>query len=209
MATAVDGADFELSDSLSEQNPTHSPAQSSQLVEEDDGFSPPRSLRIYPRPQLLALSKSPLICVPPNMPELKEWFGFVSFHFSTNFRFQNCTKGRKMSKISQRRTPSRQHQTVAVNDGEFSLLLSLLASLISPSGSDVMQTKMVRPQYLYSSGPSSQLFCRPTYSTFIPVFSNTAFTNGQFQTSVFACRSRQRGSRKAAERKLKIHPCQV
>ncbi|KAF9044877.1 hypothetical protein BDZ89DRAFT_1127897 [Hymenopellis radicata] len=35
----------------------------------------PRPLRIYTRTQILALLKSPLVSPPPNMPELKDWFG--------------------------------------------------------------------------------------------------------------------------------------
>lgn len=40
--------------------------------------SEPRPMRIYTREQLLYLYKSPLVQLPPNMPELKQWFGFVS-----------------------------------------------------------------------------------------------------------------------------------
>lgn len=39
--------------------------------------SAPRPMRIYTREQLLHLSNSPLVQLPPNMPELKQWFGFV------------------------------------------------------------------------------------------------------------------------------------
>ncbi|KIY72735.1 hypothetical protein CYLTODRAFT_417522 [Cylindrobasidium torrendii FP15055 ss-10] len=35
----------------------------------------PRRLVIYSAKQLLALYKSPLVCAPPNMPDLKDWFG--------------------------------------------------------------------------------------------------------------------------------------
>ncbi|KAG6813072.1 hypothetical protein H0H92_014131 [Tricholoma furcatifolium] len=37
--------------------------------------TPDHAMRIYTRPQILFLSKSPLIQLPPGMPELKEWFG--------------------------------------------------------------------------------------------------------------------------------------
>lgn len=43
--------------------------------------SPQRPLRIYTRPQLLLLSQSPMVKLPPDMPELKVWFGSVSFRF--------------------------------------------------------------------------------------------------------------------------------
>lgn len=36
---------------------------------------PKSQIRIYTRPQLLALHSSPLVKLPPNMPELKHWFG--------------------------------------------------------------------------------------------------------------------------------------
>jgi hypothetical protein len=37
----------------------------------------PRPMRLYSRGQLLRLYKSPLVQLPPNMPELRQWFGFV------------------------------------------------------------------------------------------------------------------------------------
>lgn len=40
---------------------------------------PTRRLVIYPRPQILRLSKSPLVKPPVNMPALKDWFGY-GFH---------------------------------------------------------------------------------------------------------------------------------
>lgn len=40
--------------------------------------SEPRPMRLYNREQLLHLYKSPLVQLPPNMPELRQWFGFVS-----------------------------------------------------------------------------------------------------------------------------------
>lgn len=38
----------------------------------------PRLLHVYARPQILQLSKSPLVKQPDGMPALKEWFGCVS-----------------------------------------------------------------------------------------------------------------------------------
>ena len=35
----------------------------------------PRPILIYTRDQLLSLSKSPLVKAPPDMPDLKSWFG--------------------------------------------------------------------------------------------------------------------------------------
>ncbi|KAF9068054.1 hypothetical protein BDP27DRAFT_1403472 [Rhodocollybia butyracea] len=60
------------SESELSQNLEQSPSNVDKEPAQDDDS---RSLRIYSRPQLLALSKSPLVCVPPDMPELKEWFG--------------------------------------------------------------------------------------------------------------------------------------
>lgn len=49
---------------------------SSTSTDEKDA-QPPRPLHIYKRPQLLFISKSPLVKVPDGMPPLKEWFGYV------------------------------------------------------------------------------------------------------------------------------------
>lgn len=58
-----------------------------EALEEDAATTPenappsppsPRPLRIYTRTQILALLKSPLVSPPPNMPELKDWFGCVA-----------------------------------------------------------------------------------------------------------------------------------
>lgn len=37
------------------------------------------AIKVYTRPQILALYKSPLVHPPPNMPELKDWFGSALF----------------------------------------------------------------------------------------------------------------------------------
>lgn len=37
--------------------------------------SPRRPLRMYTRPQLLSLSQSPMVKPPPDMPDLRTWFG--------------------------------------------------------------------------------------------------------------------------------------
>lgn len=36
----------------------------------------PRPMRIYTRSQILFLHNSPLVRPPPNMPDLKDWFGY-------------------------------------------------------------------------------------------------------------------------------------
>jgi hypothetical protein len=41
---------------------------------------PARLLVIYPRPQMLKLSKSPLVKLPGGMPTLKDWFGYGFHH---------------------------------------------------------------------------------------------------------------------------------
>ena len=38
-----------------------------------------RPLHVYKRPELLYLSKSPLVKSPDGLPPLKEWFGYVSY----------------------------------------------------------------------------------------------------------------------------------
>lgn len=45
---------------------------------------PHRPLFIYPRPQMLKLSKSPLVKPPDGMPALKDWFGCVCHHTYRN-----------------------------------------------------------------------------------------------------------------------------
>ncbi|KAF9061557.1 hypothetical protein BDP27DRAFT_328753 [Rhodocollybia butyracea] len=76
------------SESELSQNLEQSPSNVDKEPAQDDDS---RSLRIYSRPQLLALSKSPLVCVPPDMPELKEWFGFV-MSFAELFSSSNGIK---------------------------------------------------------------------------------------------------------------------
>ena len=39
--------------------------------------APSQRLMIYTRPQLLLLHESPLVKPPPDMPALKDWFGYV------------------------------------------------------------------------------------------------------------------------------------
>ena len=51
-------------------------------IQEDKSFDEkveqsPRELRVYTHPQLLWLSKSPLVKPPDGMPPLKDWFGYV------------------------------------------------------------------------------------------------------------------------------------
>lgn len=41
----------------------------------ENSLHKPRPMRKYTRSQLIELSKSPLVQLPPNMPELKVWFG--------------------------------------------------------------------------------------------------------------------------------------
>ncbi|KAF9270385.1 hypothetical protein L218DRAFT_993006 [Marasmius fiardii PR-910] len=55
-----------------DSEPVSSPHSVDQPKEEP---TPSRPLRIYTRPQILALHKSPLVSVPNGMPELKDWFG--------------------------------------------------------------------------------------------------------------------------------------
>ncbi len=72
------------SDSITaEQSQDSSPISPASTLEKDStaGFQPPKSLptphpmRRYTRKQLVSLSESPLVKPPPNMPELKVWFG--------------------------------------------------------------------------------------------------------------------------------------
>ena len=54
-----------------------------------DDERPSRPLHVYKRPELLFLSKSPLVEPPDGMPPLKDWFGYVKrwafLHFSMHY----------------------------------------------------------------------------------------------------------------------------
>ncbi|KAF5375050.1 hypothetical protein D9758_000119 [Tetrapyrgos nigripes] len=54
---------------------THAQSDSDDKQPVSSLSSSPRPLRIYTSSQLVALSKSPLVCLPNGMPELKDWFG--------------------------------------------------------------------------------------------------------------------------------------
>ena len=49
--------------------------ENSDVVASGESLSSPRPLRIYTRPQLLSLSQSPMVKPPPDMPDLRTWFG--------------------------------------------------------------------------------------------------------------------------------------
>lgn len=46
-----------------------------QNAQKQPGLSLPRPILIYTRDQLLFLSNSPLVKAPPDMPDLKHWYG--------------------------------------------------------------------------------------------------------------------------------------
>jgi hypothetical protein len=64
-----------LVDKYAKSNLHDAPDDSTKASENDP--SAPRPMRIYTREQLLYLYRSPLVQLPPHMPELKQWFGFV------------------------------------------------------------------------------------------------------------------------------------
>ncbi len=65
LAVSLEGAKLQDEDKSTEQDDTPTPQPSQ------------RPLRIYTRARILALSKSPLVAPPTDMPELKDWFGCV------------------------------------------------------------------------------------------------------------------------------------
>lgn len=88
-----------------------------------------RRMRIYTRSQLLFLNDSPLVHPPPNMPDLKQWFGCVVVIFAS-CHYLLSPKGPKMRQISTRRRQSSQHQAVLENDGDYQLNKMVLQILI-------------------------------------------------------------------------------
>jgi hypothetical protein len=65
------------------QDETRPPEPTLQRDEKDaTAFCP---IRIYTRRQLLLLHNSSLVIVPPNMPVLKDWFGYNAFTQSSSF----------------------------------------------------------------------------------------------------------------------------
>lgn len=59
------------------EDPLPEPALHEQASQTEEPPSPCRPLRIYTRSQMLFLHGSPLVKPPPDMPELKHWFGYV------------------------------------------------------------------------------------------------------------------------------------
>lgn len=70
--TPTEELDAPVSDPPDDQDADEAPENDPQVPPS------PRPLRIYTRGQLLDLLKSPLVALPPNMPELKDWFGCVA-----------------------------------------------------------------------------------------------------------------------------------
>lgn len=101
--------------------PTHD--MSANDAEQDDSEKPqeatdePRPLRIYTRAQLLHLHGSPLVQPPPDMPELKTWFGCVS-RYSHLVLILISAEGPRMNKTSPRRTQSKRHPPILETGGE-------------------------------------------------------------------------------------------
>ena len=83
------------------------------------------------------------------------------------FRHLLLSKGRKMSKISQRKTLNRQLQTVAVNDGEIIYKIYFTSSHFSSSFRRDADENGTLSDHIYASVPSSQLFlelpARPSF----------------------------------------------
>jgi hypothetical protein len=65
----------DLVDSMSKINLDDENEEGDHTLHKRNIEQPARRLVIYPRPQTLKLSKSPLVKPPDNMPALKDWFG--------------------------------------------------------------------------------------------------------------------------------------
>lgn len=75
-----------------------------------------QQMRIYTRPQLLFLHNSPLVNPPPDMPELKDWFGYVA-PTSISPDWLNCDFLVTMIRIPQRKSQSLSHLALREREG--------------------------------------------------------------------------------------------
>lgn len=85
--------------------------ESSEPEESATKPSPCRPLMIYTRPQILHLQSSPLVKCPPDMPELKYWFGYgvpymYSIFYSLQDGFHSEHEGSLSKKDSEPTTPN-------------------------------------------------------------------------------------------------------
>ena len=141
-----------ITDNDHELEPPKSESQSSPDASEDVNKEPAQvysqpspSLRIYSRPQILALSKSPLVCVPPNMPELRDWFGFVILSTTQFFRFNEPS----FSAENEQNLSRKESEPLTPNSGRERRCSSLnMKSSYVLSHSVQLQTRWRRERYV-------------------------------------------------------------
>lgn len=64
-------------------------------------------LRVYTRPQLLSLSQSPMVKPPPDMPDLKTWFGyFLPFRCVSSYTYNFLLSVENENLINKKDEPS-------------------------------------------------------------------------------------------------------
>ncbi|THU91780.1 hypothetical protein K435DRAFT_801035 [Dendrothele bispora CBS 962.96] len=120
-----------VSTSPTPQDPTVSEEKVATLAQSDSDdklavssrSSSPRPFRMYTRAQLIALYKSPLICLPIGMPELKDWFGIENE--------QNLSK--KESEPTTPNTGRERRFRRDADEGDLSSRPSFRSSLSQPS----------------------------------------------------------------------------
>lgn len=71
--------------------------------------SPPRPLHVYRRPQILLLSKSPLVKQPDGMPPLKDWFGCAFILIQSLAYPFTFTQGLERTTVPQQEGPRTNH----------------------------------------------------------------------------------------------------
>jgi len=77
----------------------------------------PRLAIIYTRPQLISLQNSPLVQPPPNMPQLKDWFGYFDFAHAMAFILNLPFQGQRMNKTFTGKRPNPLTPQVHGTDG--------------------------------------------------------------------------------------------
>lgn len=95
-------------------------ASQTDLVDNEKRTPSPRPLRIYNRSQILHLSNSPLVKPPLDMPEMKDWFGYVYTWYNAAM-FIHCwtVAASRMNRFFTRKTLNLQLPTMQETDGQY------------------------------------------------------------------------------------------
>lgn len=92
----------------------------------------PRPIRIYTRPQLLSLSKSPMVEPPPDMPDLRTWFGWVASLPNLSC-FLISLPALRMRISSIKKTNSQPRIPLEIDGRSFSIFIITAAQRVTPS----------------------------------------------------------------------------